>query len=527
MICKIYLITNWKKIVFLCTFFAILVSGCLEKETPELVPDTVPPSVSVISPNGGEFWAGNSIKEIAWSAIDENMKSNSITLFYSIDSGNNWIQISSNEANDGSYSWDIPKIDSSYVKIKVEAEDKTGNTNYNLSTNNFTIDSTLPLIDDVTINDITLDSENYFEDGDDIKITATVMDENLHSGDVDSIIADLSIFGYNSLRPADSYDGTTATWILYNANHEPLNGTITATVTITAHDPVGLSSYSANNIRVYPLKVGIIEFAPEDVIYGNLFYYYDTILARYSIQNIEEYCNGDIIERYNFLEVFNNPEKQFFSELDFPYNCNPYSIYYIDDFFGNEAEKYGYEVTNIFDIDVLGPFSLIHDPPKRDRTTSSYELKLFFEEQANKHSIDTTSYDIIVFVYFHDQALSGREYNGFTSCLSSNNIALVCVDTSSTLQDDGVETIIHELTHVLGASDKYISPCNIGDVTYWSCCEIPDGIPEPDKNPLFPQEKACLMCGSIQLNDQGEGQNANFDDIVICTKTAEEIGWTN
>jgi len=519
---------NWKMALLSILLLIISVSGCLDSNTPP-AGDNIPPSVLIISPTGSEYWAGGSTKEITWIATDENIQENSIKLYYSIDGGNSWEQIVSDEINDGSYNWTLPIIDSSNVKIKVEAKDKAGNTNSNCTYSNFTIDSTNPIVNNIKIHDITLDSFNSISNGDDIRITASVADKGLNSGDTKFIVADLSSFGYNSTRQADSYDGNTATWILLNITHEPLIdiGTVLATLKITAYDPANLSSSCTENIRVYPLKVAIIEFAPYDVLYGDLIYWYSDLDACYRIQTKEEYIvtPGHIIGRYNFLQVFNNPEKQFFSDLKLPYEVNPRSVYYIGDYYKNEAIRYDYQPSDIFDIQILGPFSLTNDPPKRNRTTDSSELKSFFDEEVKNNSINISNYDIIVYAYFHDQVLSHREYCGFTSTIMANT-ALICLDTSITTAETGIETVAHELAHILGASDQYIAPCDRGN--YQACCEIPDGLPEPDKIPLYPQEKACLMCGSIVVSEVDMGETpASLDYVVICTETAEEIGWIN
>ena len=55
---------------------------------------------------------------------------------------------------------------------------------------------------------------------------------------------------------------------------------------------------------------------------------------------------------------------------------------------------------------------------------------------------------------------------------------------------------------------------------------IPEGIPKPNKKPLYPQEKACLMCPMIVVSEDGEGESFyNINEVEICSKTAEELEW--
>lgn len=275
-----------------------------------------------------------------------------------------------------------------------------------------------------------------------------------------------------------------------------------------------------------PIKVGILQFAPENVQYGSLYFCYDPLVGYY-LQSLEEYCTN-IIEQHNFLEIFNNPQGQFkFENLrEIDKDNNPHSLFYMNSFFEKEAEKYGFIQKPMFKIEIRGPYTLYENPPKRGRTTGSAEEVIsFFENKTREIGIDLTQYDRIVYVYFNDCVLSQRVYCGFLGFTTiGGKITYNSVDTLAVMEDSALQQIFHEITHSLGASDKYIAPCPRGN--YWSCCMVPEGIPEPNKTPKYPQEKACLMCGSIALTYEGEEQNpGNLDKVVICDKTAEEIGW--
>jgi hypothetical protein len=68
--------------------------------------------------------------------------------------------------------------------------------------------------------------------------------------------------------------------------------------------------------------------------------------------------------------------------------------------------------------------------------------------------------------------------------------------------------IAHEFLHTLGATDKY-SPETGHPID-------PDGIAEPDREPLYPQRYAEIMGGRIALT-------ADNSQAVIGTLTATEI----
>lgn len=72
---------------------------------PHLPP---PPEVVVISPNGGEAWQVGKTCPITWVADGIAPQMMSIDIFLSPDGGISWIQIATDEENDGTYDWSIP-----------------------------------------------------------------------------------------------------------------------------------------------------------------------------------------------------------------------------------------------------------------------------------------------------------------------------------------------------------------------------------------------------------------------------------
>lgn len=76
-----------------------------------------PPSVAIINPNGGQTVFPGSIISIDWSSVNLT----AVNLYYSIDSGNNWIVIDSQvPAVQGSYGWVVPIVNGLNALIKVE-----------------------------------------------------------------------------------------------------------------------------------------------------------------------------------------------------------------------------------------------------------------------------------------------------------------------------------------------------------------------------------------------------------------------
>nr|BFD59286.1 hypothetical protein CKG001_13930 [Bdellovibrio sp. CKG001] len=105
--------------------------------------DTSSPLVALTSLNSGSF-RGGSAQTISWSASDINFSATPIKLEYSSDNGGTWAEIVSNLANSGVYTWTLPAITSSQVKVRVTADDLAGNSSAAMSSGSLTIDSTAP-----------------------------------------------------------------------------------------------------------------------------------------------------------------------------------------------------------------------------------------------------------------------------------------------------------------------------------------------------------------------------------------------
>jgi hypothetical protein len=108
------------------------------------------PLISSIVPNGGEVLPGasgqNNSYPITWSIENLPTGTYHITLFYSLDGGVTYPNlIAANETNDGSYTWTVPNIASTSVRIKLQVKNSSGviiaEKN---SSGNFTIDATPP-----------------------------------------------------------------------------------------------------------------------------------------------------------------------------------------------------------------------------------------------------------------------------------------------------------------------------------------------------------------------------------------------
>ena len=77
--------------------------------------------------------------------------------------------------------------------------------------------------------------------------------------------------------------------------------------------------------------------------------------------------------------------------------------------------------------------------------------------------------------------------------------------------------ITHELLHILGATDKY-------NLSTGQPLE-PEGLAYPEKQPLYPQNRAEIMGGRIAVSAMQWRHPPSLASCVIGSVTAEEIGW--
>jgi hypothetical protein len=82
------------------------------------IADNTGPIVDVLTPDGGEFVDVWSDYDITWTATDPSGV-DSVTILFSINGGDTYDLIASEEDNDGTYSWSVPNVltDSALVKI--------------------------------------------------------------------------------------------------------------------------------------------------------------------------------------------------------------------------------------------------------------------------------------------------------------------------------------------------------------------------------------------------------------------------
>jgi RHS repeat-associated protein len=93
------------------------VGGALSDASDAVFSIIEQPSITVISPNGGETWEAGSVYPITWQS---NVDIDVVHIEYSIDNGVNWMSITSSTLNDGSHDWLVPDTPSETCLMRVK-----------------------------------------------------------------------------------------------------------------------------------------------------------------------------------------------------------------------------------------------------------------------------------------------------------------------------------------------------------------------------------------------------------------------
>lgn len=115
-----------------------------QEESDAFIIDSTAAGITVLSPNGGECWGGGSSHNITWEALDSNLGDLPIDLEYY--NGSSWVTIANGEADDGSYTWTVPNINTAAAKVRITATDMAGNISSGESNDVFIIDNTYPKV---------------------------------------------------------------------------------------------------------------------------------------------------------------------------------------------------------------------------------------------------------------------------------------------------------------------------------------------------------------------------------------------
>lgn len=106
--------------------------------TPTTGGDTTPPTVTVISPNGGETYVGNASTTIQWTATDPSGVG-ATSIYVSLDNGATWRPLALDLFDTNSFTWFVANRPTTQAKIRVVALDNYFNEGSDESNAVFTV----------------------------------------------------------------------------------------------------------------------------------------------------------------------------------------------------------------------------------------------------------------------------------------------------------------------------------------------------------------------------------------------------
>ncbi len=188
----------------------------------------------------------------------------------------------------------------------------------------------------------------------------------------------------------------------------------------------------------------------------------------------------------------------------------------IESFLVRETERYSRNVDRPVRIE-LGS-EIREQPPElgTDPNVMSvmlWSLKMRWWAGSSTDAQDRIDPDVRIFVRYHkpDMAIVLENSVG----LQKGMVGIVNGYASRRHRGTNNVIIAHEFLHTLGATDKY-SAFNGQPIG-------PDGLGEPDRQPLFPQRYAEIMGGRIALAKDDSVIPKNLKYAVIGALTASEI----
>ncbi len=195
--------------------------------------NTDPTSPQITSPAINAFWKGGVSRDITWTMAEDPGDLSGFTIDYSINNGISWSNIAPLVASSSRLiNWSVPLANSTTSLVRVIANDISGNTS--TTTNQFTIDSTAPVINIGNIGTTTVP-----------KNPGTTVTDNIDSQ------SDLTYFWSVVSQPA----GGTLSFSSTSVMDPTMSGTISGNYTarLTAQDRAGhmtindLTFYWQNN----------------------------------------------------------------------------------------------------------------------------------------------------------------------------------------------------------------------------------------------------------------------------------------
>lgn len=189
----------------------------------------------------------------------------------------------------------------------------------------------------------------------------------------------------------------------------------------------------------------------------------------------------------------------------------------VEAFLKREANRFGVAVDQPLTVK-LAPVldELPPAPPQSSNPLMIAWWSLTMRYWALTHNnYDGPSPDIQMFVLYHDPAKNQQVAHSLG--LEKGLIGVVNAYAGKKMASRNNVVIAHEMLHTVGARDKY----NLLD----NLPLYPVGYAEPNRLPLYPQDKAEIMAGRIALSASEAVMPRGLKSTTVGETTAIEIRW--
>jgi hypothetical protein len=188
----------------------------------------------------------------------------------------------------------------------------------------------------------------------------------------------------------------------------------------------------------------------------------------------------------------------------------------IEAFIALEAGRYGKSLAQPLRIELGVPIA--EQPPQLATAANMldvilWSLKMRWWASSTAGEQDSIEPDVRVFVRYHEPENTLIVENSVG--LQKGMIGIVNAYASRRQRGTNNVIIAHEFLHTLGATDKY-DGLNAQP-------SFPDGLAEPGRQPLYPQQRAEIMGGRIALAEDDAVVPKNLSYVLIGPLTASEI----
>jgi hypothetical protein len=189
----------------------------------------------------------------------------------------------------------------------------------------------------------------------------------------------------------------------------------------------------------------------------------------------------------------------------------------IETFLNEEAARYGIDIDRPVAVKLYKPVT--ERPPQRPGDSGPldnlwFSLKMRMYASRNSR-LSGRPPQIRIFVRFHDPGDTQSVPHSLG--MQKGLVGLVHAFASPGQRAQNNVVIAHEILHTLGATDKY-------DAATLALL-VPQGLADPDRSPLYPQDFAELMARQVALSATTSEMPASLADVLVGETTAREIRW--